>query len=245
MTVLWRAFQTVCVPNSLQAFCVFLPCCVTVNPPSSGSIVFHQSVWFPVRRCVCLLFPKLLCFHRKRQMLSRASGVGPLWTPLKTCPAHCAKTDSKYGYLNLELDITSWRKKFFRLTPECFPKWLQARFCVFGLNGLSKDTSIVWKAFFPQILGGWLIHKGNFCKWGNPCGISAAPSRINTVGSSLCGMQDALWLVSRVYKILCYLWNVVVGNLHCNSWNIIPSEKISGMPHCISVRRLISDTLKL
>lgn len=82
--------------------------------------------------------------------------------------------------------------------------------------------------FFSWIPSGWLIHKGNFCKWGNPSGISAAPSPNNTVGSSHCGMLGSLWLVYRVYRILCCLWNVVVGNLLCNSWNTIPSEVISG-----------------
>lgn len=105
---------------------------------------------------------------------------------------------------------------------------MQVRSCVSGLNGLSKDTGIVWKAFLSFIPSGWLIHKGNFCKWGNPSGISAAPSPNNTVGSSHCGMLGSLWLVYRVYRILCCLWNVVVGNLLCNSWNTIPSEVISG-----------------
>lgn len=83
------------------------------------------------------------------------------------------------------------------------------------------------RLFSPlSIPSGWLVHKGNFCKWGNPSGISAAPSPNNTVGSSHCGMLGSLWLVYRVYRILCCLWNVVVGNLLCNSWNTIPCEVI-------------------
>ena len=72
------------------------------------------------------------------------------------------------------------------------------------------------RLFFPPwIPSGWFVHKGNFCKWGNPSGISTAPIPNNTVGSSHCGMLGSLWLVYRVYRILCCLWNVVVGNLLC------------------------------
>lgn len=105
---------------------------------------------------------------------------------------------------------------------------VQVRSRVSEVNGLSKDTGTDWKAFLPPwIPSGCLVHKGNFCKWGSPSEISTAPSPNNTVGSSHCGMLGCLWLVYRVYRIFCCLWNVVVGNLLCSSWNTIPSEVIS------------------
>ena len=109
---------------------------------------------------------------------------------------------------------------------------LQEYFIQSAVTQSKLDTGMDWKAFFFLVDPQWLIDlQRNFCKWENPSGISAAPSPNNTVGSSHCGMLGSLWLVYRVYRILCCLSNVVVGNLLCNSWNTIPSEVISGTQH--------------
>lgn len=96
-----------------------------------------------------------------------------------------------------------------------------------GVNGLFIQAGILGEAFL-WIPTDWFVHKGKLCKWSNPSGISAAPIPNNTVGSTHCGMTGSLWMVYRVYRILCCLSNVVVGNLLRSYWNTIPSEVISG-----------------
>lgn len=101
--------------------------------------------------------------------------------------------------------------------------------CFWSELTLQRHKHRLKSFFFSWIPCGWLAHKGNFCKWSNSSGISSTPSPKNTVGSSHCGMLGSPWLVYRVYRILCCLWNVVVGNLLCSSWNTIPAEVISAI----------------
>lgn len=118
-----------CLSTPFEASCVVLLCCVTVNPPSSDSIVFKQFVHFLCDCATRIVFaagflkcfvlrgsgkrrvkPPEYCPVSKSVFLHSLRGV---WSPAAAEGVKSAVTGWSFGFIDHIYDGNDGRKRFF------------------------------------------------------------------------------------------------------------------------------------